>query len=278
MGYIHIDHVRRTGPFTMTNNHFHEFYEIYYLVKGEREYFIKDRVYRVQAGDVVFINKRELHRTIDTGAPGHERILLSFDAEFLQGFETGTLLSLFQPSRKILSAAGETKLFIERLFLKMLQEWTEKPFGYEIFLRTLLQQLLLTAIRHFRESDHQHHAESSSPIYATIMQIVKYISEHYMETISLEQLSSAYNLSPHYISRKFKEITGYSLVEYLQSIRILEAQTLLRETRLKVTEIAARVGFNDLSHFGRVFQQISGTTPLRYRKKTNLNFENDPAL
>ena len=61
---LHIEYDRRIGYFSMTDDHLHDHYELYYLLSGERIYFIKDRTYRVKAGDLVFVDRNTVHKNI----------------------------------------------------------------------------------------------------------------------------------------------------------------------------------------------------------------------
>jgi transcriptional regulator GlxA family with amidase domain len=74
-------------------------------------------------------------------------------------------------------------------------------------------------------------------------------------------------MSPYYISRMFKEVTGFSFVHYLNLIRVKEAQRLLQRTEMKITDVALSVGFDNFSHFGKTFKSITQTTPREYRKQ-----------
>jgi len=75
---ILISYEKQTPPYNMTTNHFHDSYELYYLLSGERYYFIKDRTYHIVKGSLVFINRYELHKTLDAYIPSWERILINF--------------------------------------------------------------------------------------------------------------------------------------------------------------------------------------------------------
>ena len=61
-----VSFAQRSGSYTMAYQHFHNFYEVYYLLGGSRYYFIKNNTYYVKAGDLVLVDKRELHRTLET--------------------------------------------------------------------------------------------------------------------------------------------------------------------------------------------------------------------
>ena len=61
-----IEKLKVKGAYNMSYRHYHDAYEIYYLLHGERDYFIKDRTYTITKGDLVFININDLHKTVDT--------------------------------------------------------------------------------------------------------------------------------------------------------------------------------------------------------------------
>ena len=80
-GYLNMEYDRRIGYFSMTVDHLHDHYELYYLLSGERIYFIKDRSYRVRAGDLVFVDRNAVHKTLDSGRPDHDRLVLYISPE-----------------------------------------------------------------------------------------------------------------------------------------------------------------------------------------------------
>ena len=92
-----IERLRRDRPYSMTVNHFHDHYEIYYLLSGKRYYFIQDRSYLIQEGDLVFIDKNELHKTRNADDHHHERILLSFDDSWIRTIDEEASTHLLVP-------------------------------------------------------------------------------------------------------------------------------------------------------------------------------------
>lgn len=96
-------------------------------------------------------------------------------------------------------------------------------------------------------------------------QMAEYIRQHSSEEISLDALSDLFNRNATYISRRFKEILGKSVIDYLTDIRIQDAQTLLRNEDLKIPEIAEKVGYHDEKYFMRIFKRRMGMTPYEYR-------------
>lgn len=101
---------------------------------------------------------------------------------------------------------------------------------------------------------------------STIMEIVSYLDEKYMEKLSLVKVSDRFGFSPYTLSKKFKQHTGLGFKEYLIHRCITEARRLLEETDNKVAAIAYEVGFGSLSSFNDDFRRLTGVTPSAYRR------------
>jgi len=102
-----------------------------------------------------------------------------------------------------------------------------------------------------------------------ILRAMSYIRRHFSEKVSLEDVAYEVSLSPTYFSRLFKEEAGQSFKVYLNDLRVGEAKNLLRETDLALIEIASRVGFEDQSYFSRVFRNVVGISPGRFRRTSD---------
>lgn len=99
-----------------------------------------------------------------------------------------------------------------------------------------------------------------------IQWINEYIDVHYMEPISLSSLADLVNYNPTYLSRLYREQTGSTLVEAINRRRVAAAQTLLKESGLKIKDIAASAGFYSVKHFNQVFRRYTGVSAGDYRK------------
>lgn len=105
--------------------------------------------------------------------------------------------------------------------------------------------------------------------------IKEYIDAHYSEEISLQSISDDLNISQYYLAHVFKDMTGYSPIQYITRRRVGEAQSLLLTTDYTVTQIAAMVGYSNPSHFNQHFTRYVGMTPRNYRKNYIVPKEND---
>ncbi|OCT10641.1 hypothetical protein A8709_22630 [Paenibacillus pectinilyticus] len=267
-GPFYFQHIHRSGPFERTQ-HMHEMYELYYLYEGERMYFIRDRSYLILPGDLVLIDRRELHATSDSDKLGHARVVINFADSLVENAtdEAPFLLNAFQHTSPVLRLDLPTRRIVEDLLGKLMQEAREPLLGQAFAIRQYLIELLLFTARFVRMHPVTS-PEHVSPLHRKISTIVRYLNAHYAETVRLEELAERFEISPAYLSRMFKEITGFSLVEYVSLVRVQEAQRLLATTKLKVIVIAEQVGFGSLVQFGRVFRQMTKMTPLRYRQST----------
>jgi AraC-like DNA-binding protein len=264
-----IEFDRRSGHYTMTTNHIHPEYELYYLFSGQRSYFIKDRSYPVQAGDLVFIRSGEVHKTTDVGVPEHERILIYFKEHYFRSMtpELGQLLSTpFQSSAPVLRLPMHERLQIESILFALMEELMHTPPGYELAVQHAAAELLLRTARYLKKNETAP-LEHVSPMHEKISEIVRYINDHYAEPLQLPALSELFYVSPSHLSRKFKEITGFSFTDYVNLKRIKEAQRLLQQTNLSITDISEQVGFENFSHFGKMFKKITKQSARDYRKQ-----------
>jgi two-component system, response regulator YesN len=103
-----------------------------------------------------------------------------------------------------------------------------------------------------------------------IEEIASYIQINYSEEISLQEFSEKFYLSREYISRKFKQIYGENLSDFIVRIRINKAKELLKFPNLKIYEIAGKIGYQDDKYFRKIFKKIVGMTPNEYRKEFEL--------
>ncbi|MEO7934031.1 MAG: helix-turn-helix domain-containing protein [Chthoniobacterales bacterium] len=92
-----------------------------------------------------------------------------------------------------------------------------------------------------------------------------YISSHQGDALSLGQVAKAVNTSTFYFCKMFKKATGLNFTHYVSRVRIEKAKNLLLNPNLRVSEIAFEVGFQSLTHFNRVFKNITGESPTEYR-------------
>jgi len=99
----------------------------------------------------------------------------------------------------------------------------------------------------------------SSDIYIDIM---RYIDNHYTDLdLNITTIADEFHFTPPYLSKKFKDSTGISIIDYIYQVRIIQAKKMIKETNLKISDIAQKVGFTDSNAFIRIFKRLEGITP-----------------
>lgn len=260
---------------SMPETHYHPHYEIYYQLSGDRYYFIKDRTYHIQEGSLVLLNREDIHRTFSADKNTGERILINFGKEFLGGIKEPwleALLSCFSHVKGVLQLNLSQKKEIEILLYKMIEEnKREKDTFYN---QLLLGELLSLSSRYIKEvSNEEVTLVHSSAKHERIAKVAKYLNENYSQKVTLEEVAKVFYISPYYLSRTFKEGTGFNMINYLNYIRVKNAKVLLDSTSRSVMDISEEVGFESTTHFDRVFKEIEGISPLKYRKQTIDNYK-----
>ena len=109
-------------------------------------------------------------------------------------------------------------------------------------------------------------AETEPPM---IRRAKAYISGHYGDPVSLDEMARTTHVSTFYFCKMFKKATGLTFTDYLGRVRVEKAKNLLLNPQLRVSEIAYTVGFQSLTHFNRVFRKLTGESPTDFREKLN---------
>lgn len=241
------------------NDHFHsDKYEIYYLVKGSINYFISEKTYNVEEGDIVIIPPNTLHKTMPKNDQIRKRILVFLNNDFLKDFDSRDVSLWNEVS--ILHSEKDSR--IEAIFNELLEEYKNKQ--NKALLKALTCELLILLQR---EKERKDKAIDDSVPSKLISEIIAYINSNHHKKVTLEETAKLFFTNPSYLSRTFKNCTGISFSDYLINFRIKKALELLLETDKNITQIAFDVGFNSTNHFCKVFKTVMEISPLQYKKQ-----------
>ncbi len=267
--HFKIEEYSTDAPQSMPNYHYHDKYELYYLRRGERYYFIKDNTYVVHPGAFVLIDKNEIHCTGTLNNAGYDRVLIYFDDHFFESVTDADgrdeLLSCFKRNLGVVEISPEKRALAEMLLDSMLTEFKDGNGKQDLCVRAALIQLLCLISKESERNATDKESELKAP-QKTTSKIIGYINNNYFEDITLDMLSKRFYISPYYLSRTLKKVYGISFVEYLNNVRVKEAKRLLVSTKMSITEICTAVGYKSITHFGRIFKKITAYSPLEYRK------------
>lgn len=264
--------ILRDYEYTMEQKHFHQEYEVYYLMEGERYYFIEKGTYLVKEGSLVFINRGQIHKTATVNKVPHDRILLLIDekpfSDFFALTKTLDLSDFFAKHWGVITFEKDERVKVETLLFDIAEELEHKSLSYEFVVMGKLSELLLLVMRKYESSTLPFTRPTvSSKKHDIVQEVASYIAENYDKEESLNSIAKRFFLSRSYLSRIFKEITGLTVNEYLNIQRIKASQEYLSTTALSITEIAGAIGYDSITYFEKVFRKYNACTPLGYRKK-----------
>lgn len=243
----------------MKGVHVHTQHEVYYLAKGKTKYLIDDEIYPVESGNVVFIPKGHYHMTDSGECTDVERYLCAFDDSL---FTDDTVIILDElMKRRLIDIPINRVEGLEELFRGLERSAVMDGALGEAVRRIHVLGILSYICRHKKE-----YTPKLSESDAIIHSVSEYISANYREELSLHSLSLRFSISESHLSRKFKEVSGMGLSEYITLIRIMNAERILTSLDASITSVASQCGFSDSNYFSTVFKKIKGVTPLKFAK------------
>lgn len=253
----------------------HEPLEIFYVISGRGKYYIENKVYLFEPGDLFIIGNHELHKSQLLNQEPFEALIIMFDpalANIVQLNDGLDPLALFYERTEAFSHQWKVDPSIrpklQWCFDLMMEEYGRKE-GYSLrTIGSLLQWLLLELKKGYGRNRRYNQIESWNGIHLkpVVQHAMEYINKCYCENINLSKLSSELRVNPSYLSREFKHNTGFSVIEFISFKRIWHAKEMLLYTDKPVTQIAYQVGFNNVTHFHWMFKKMIGVSPNRYRK------------
>lgn len=236
--------------------------EILFIISGTGVYIVDNKRYSITKGDIIISNSNVLHDEV----PEFNQMVKSYCCTIsnlqLQGFEKNHLIS--NEIRPVFNS-GEHYDEVNNLMNMIYFYLTSNQKGADETCHHLMIALL-TIVVSIISKDQQIEDSDKNYQFELYEQIIKYIDLHYKEDINLHSLALAMNLSPYYLSHVFKNIAGYSPMQYSLRRRIGESQTLLINSKYSITEIASQVGYDNPNYFNIIFTKKTGMSPSQYRK------------
>ena len=241
--------------YSVSTQHYHPHYEIYYMKEGNCRYFIDDRSYSVETGDIIFVPKGIIHR-VNYSTDLHSRLLLNFTAEYVPEH----ILALI-PEKKYVFRSKEIMRNIEILFYKIEAEYNNPDHFTEELLKCFTIEMLYLILRHPGNTE-----TSSETGNDMINDIINYMKENYVNDIKLSTVAKLKSVSPEHLSRTFKKCTGLGFNEYITLLRLRRAEEMIKtEPDMTISEIAYECGFNDGNYFSYKFKKMYGVSPIKLR-------------
>ncbi len=254
--------------------HTHEYFQIYYIIKGRLEHFVENESSFMTHGDMFIIPPGVKHYI----APDDDTVFyaFSFMPDFFGDMNTSNRMALnflreLQAEKNTsvrpkFSVASDEIFFVESTIEHMFKEFTKKEFGFGETIRAYALFLITLIARSYFEKGGENisaHFENNKEY---VLYCVRYIEENFAEKISLEEIAKRSAMSRSSFCKLFSDITGYSFNNYLNMCRIKKSVEYIK-AGYKITAIYGLCGYNDFSTFFRNFKKFMGISPQDYRLK-----------
>lgn len=245
--------------------HFHSELEFLCVNSGTMKYCTDNTEYIAHKGDVMFINSKIPHCTealtddcshsfIQFKEPRMENDSIRYLARFLKLSDTPAYL---------FTQNDEETAKLADYINEIINNYDNAEIHYDYHINGIMYLILALLYKRKLLAS----AESVINTYSLdrISPVLDYIHQNYSEDLSLEKLSRILNINEQYFCRLFKKATGSNITDYINFIRIYNAEKMMK-TNMNITEIAEHTGFSSISYFNRIFKKYKQYTPNEYKK------------
>lgn len=257
------DYDKGSGVYFVKNSnpagraHWHDCYEIEFIISGSADDIINDCVYKAQKGDLFFLTPNDFHELDNFkdftcyGVMFPEELISDSLLERLEGRSLST---------NIYARLSENDIKnVEVLFRIIEQEMQNKREGYGETVKNALNIIIGFIIRDgFKETN-------TRSKYTSVRKAVNYIKNNFDKSITLNDVAAEVNLDPKYFSVLFKRSIKISFKSFLNETRLNCAMKHLKNRDIPITEICYLCGFGSISNFNRLFKREIGISPREYR-------------
>lgn len=244
--------------------HCHSEMEFQLVCQGSCQYFIHDTNYMLTPGFLSIMHPEEIHAFIpcENEDLAWRKIALLFSMSIFENQPYVADLVAGLKNVHCLSLPTKQVTVVELLLMEIIEEYkNRKPFWQEAICNSIIK--FLTIIYRLIDEGINTKLIEPDPI---MQEVLAYLDKHFNERQSLIDVAAIFGMSQYYLSRRFKEYTGLGFRDYIINRRIVESKKLLKKTDLKITAVALKAGFDDLSTFYRDFRLATGISPSSYRK------------
>lgn len=250
--------------------HYHEFDKVVLVLGGKVRYVVEGVTYFLQPWDILLVPHNMIHRPLIDAAAPYERIILWLGRDYLSGrsdAQTPLEQCFDTVSRRgfhLLRLTPEQRLSYMNGFQALEDALRSTDFGAKRLADLLCQQLLISLNRDVLVSSAAEAAPESYRVDQKMEEILRYIAANLDRELSVDLLAKQFYLSRYYLMHRFKDVTGYTIHQYIRQKRLLKAGELIR-AGMPVMKAAEAAGFKEYSTFLRSFQSTFHMSPREFQ-------------
>lgn len=234
-------------------------YQILYVANGKTHFWFDGRKEIVSAGYMVLYKPEEIQKYVYYLEDNPEVFWIHFTGSDVKNILAYHGISLDEH----VFYCGVLPDY-KALFRKIIQELQLCRYGYEDYIASLFNDILLLVDRQQHEQK-----KATGNVQEQIERAAAYFNENYNTKISIDDYAESLHISTNWFIHNFKQYAGMSPAQYILSLRMVNAQSLLERTTHNIKEISEIVGYENPLYFSRVFKKEIGKSPAQYRKEMN---------
>ena len=231
-------------------------YQILYVANGKTHFWFDVKEEIVSAGHMVLYKPEEIQKYVYYLEDNPEVFWIHFTGSDVKSILAYHGISLDEH----VFYCGVLPDY-KALFRKIIQELQLCRYGYEDYIASLFNDILLLVDRQQHEQK-----KATGNVQEQIERAAAYFNENYNTKISIDDYAESLHISTNWFIHNFKQYTGMSPAQYILSLRMVNAQSLLERTTYNIKEISEIVGYENPLYFSRVFKKEIGKSPAQYRK------------
>jgi len=256
--------------------HWHEHLEWIVMMEGHALFHIDSHPVEAKSGDILFVPPGGLHVGYNLFDEPVEYVSIVFNASLFSDHASDPLhvqyiVPYLTGAAKLPIKLEADSVIAEHIFPVLAQAinlFEQGGTAVPLIVKSSLYMLFIRIASHFhRQADGKKLSSQHSPGLDRFKQLIRYVETHYANKITVEQGARQVNLNPYHFCKTFKKLTGRTFIDYVNLCRMNEAERLLRETDLNVTEIALQVGCGNPNYFTKLYKQYKGVVPTLSRKQ-----------
>jgi len=192
----------------------------------------------------------------------------SVKRRIVRGIFSPTIVKTFRsPAAERMMVELTVVMFRQYEQMNLLSEWSLEGLLQELqSLGTLSEMIGLLKTNFGRWISESRDSQIKDNVQNVIAKTQEYILSNYHKDLSMEEVAERADLSISHFCLLFKQVTGYTFLEYLTECRIEKAKYILKNSQVKVYQVAPMVGYQDPRYFTQVFKKVTGMTPTEYRE------------
>ncbi|MBQ8654707.1 MAG: helix-turn-helix transcriptional regulator [Clostridia bacterium] len=269
----------KSHPEPITRMHFHNCMEIGFLYSGTGKYHIGNQTLEIQAPCMMIAPPNIPHaHSVDEGQVCGWKWIYVDPQKMLPNLSPRLSNMLSEYQRDVCGAECVLRDGAQGQIMTVLKmiidEMENGRTHYHHVVRELFATLFLLLLRNYSGTAKDEQYVNSQ--LGCIAPAIAYIAENFMEDVSIEKLSRLCHVSVSHFRRLFKQVLGWSPLDYVQMVRIDRACVLLYNCDFSITEIGLQVGYPSPSSFNRQFRRIHGVSPSQWRQK--MRSEENPVV